>query len=43
MILSGEVFAIVKETYDKDKNQVDHDAVWGFIGLEHAKESLATF
>ena len=43
MVLSGEVFGIVKETYDKDKNQVDYDVVWGFLGLEYAKESLDTF
>ena len=40
--LSGEVYGIVKETYDKDKNPDDHDACWGFYGYEYAMESLKT-
>ena len=40
--LSGDVYGIVKETYDKDKNQIDQDAVWGFYGYKYALEALKT-
>lgn len=38
--LSGDVYGIVKETYNKDKNQVDYDSCWGFYGHEYALEEL---
>lgn len=40
--LSGEVFGIVKETYDKEMNQLDCESVWGFYGFEYAKKALET-
>jgi hypothetical protein len=40
--LTGDVYGIVKETYDKDKNQIDHDSVWGFYGYKYALEALKT-
>ncbi len=40
--LSGDTYGIVKETYDKDKEQLDHDACWGFGGYDYALESLKT-
>jgi hypothetical protein len=39
--LSGEVYGVVVETYNKNKEQVDDDSCWGYYGLEHAKEELA--
>lgn len=38
--LSGDVYGIIKETYDKDKNQVDQESVWGFYGYDYAIEAL---
>lgn len=38
--LSGDVWGIVKETYDEDKEQTDEQSVWGFYGSEHAKQEL---
>jgi hypothetical protein len=40
--LHGDVFGIVKETYDKDKKQLDEESVWGFNGFEYAKKALLT-
>ena len=40
--LSGDVYGIVKETYDKDRKQIDKESVWGFYGFEYAKEALKT-
>jgi len=40
--LSGDVYGIVKETYDKDKIQVDQESVWGFYGHKYALEALKT-
>jgi len=40
--LSGDVYGIVKETYDKDKKQIDEDSCWGFYGFEYAKQALET-
>lgn len=42
-INSGEVFGLVKETYDKDKTPLDVDSCWHFVGLGYAKESLKEF
>jgi len=41
--LSGDVYGCVRETFDKDKNSIDHDSCWGFYGYEYAKEELKTF
>ena len=40
--LSGDVYGIVKETFDKEKNQVDEDSCWGFYGYKYALEALKT-
>lgn len=40
--LSGDVYGVVEETYDKNKNQIDQDSCWGFYGHESAKEELQT-
>lgn len=39
-INGGEVYGIVREDYDKDKKQVDHDSVWGYVGYKDALEAL---
>lgn len=38
--LTGDVYGIIKETYDKEKNQIDHDSCWGFYGHKYALEAL---
>jgi hypothetical protein len=38
--LSGDVYGIVKETYNKKKEQLDHDSCWGYFGHEYALEAL---
>ena len=38
--LSGDIYGIVKETYNKKKIQVDHDSCWGFYGHKYALEEL---
>ncbi len=40
--LSGDVYGITRETYDKDRAQVDQDSVWGFFGYKWAMEALKT-
>lgn len=40
--LEGDVYGIIKETYDKDKQQVDNDSCWGFYGYKYALEALKT-
>jgi hypothetical protein len=40
--LSGDVYGIVRETYDKKKIQVDQKSCWGFYGYEYAKQALLT-
>lgn len=40
--LSGDVYLIVKQTYDKDKKQLDYDCVGGFYGHDEALKSLKT-
>jgi hypothetical protein len=40
--LVGDVYGIVRETYDADKQQVNQDSVWGFYGYGDAKEALKT-
>jgi hypothetical protein len=42
-INSGEVYILVKETYDQDKKPVDYDTMGGVIGNKYALEELKTF
>jgi hypothetical protein len=41
--LTGEVYRLVKEKFDKDKQQIDYDIVGGYYGMEHTKEELKCF
>jgi len=38
--LSGDVWCVVKETFNKDKTPINHDIVGGYIGFKYAKEGL---
>jgi hypothetical protein len=38
----GEVYCIVKETFDHNKKQIDYDVVGGYYGYSEALESLKT-
>jgi hypothetical protein len=38
--LSGDVYGVVCETFNKDKEQLDQESCWGFYGHESAKEEL---
>jgi hypothetical protein len=38
--LSGDVYGCIAESFDKEKNSVDHDSCWGFYGYDYAMESL---
>jgi hypothetical protein len=38
--LSGDVYGIVKETYNKKKEQLTEDVCWGFYGRRWAEEAL---
>jgi hypothetical protein len=38
--LSGEVYGVVKETYNKNKGKIDSDSVWGYYGYEFANAHL---
>lgn len=40
--LNGNVYRLVRENFDKDKQQVDYDIVGGFYDMECAKEELKT-
>ena len=40
--LSGDVYCIVKETYNKNKNKLEHDICGGYYGNKHALEALKT-
>lgn len=40
--LTGNVYGIVKETYNVDKEQIDCDSCWMFYGFEDAKQALLT-
>ncbi len=40
--LSGDVYGIVKETYNEAKEQLDVDHCWGFYGHKYALEALKT-
>jgi hypothetical protein len=39
---NGDCYCIVKETYNKDKEQVDYDVVGGYFGYDYAKKALET-
>ena len=39
---NGEVYCIVKETYDHNKEQIDYDVVGGYFGYDEAKKALET-
>jgi hypothetical protein len=41
--LTGNVYSLVKETFDKDKRQIDYDIVGGYYGLKYTKEELKNF
>jgi hypothetical protein len=38
--LSGDVYGIVVEKYNADKEQVEEDSCWGYFGFENAKEEM---
>ena len=40
--LSGDVYGIVRETYDKNKKQLDQDSCWGYYGYDYALKALKT-
>jgi hypothetical protein len=40
--LSGEVYGIVVERFNKDKESIGHNSVWGFYGEKYALEALET-
>jgi hypothetical protein len=37
---NGNCYGVVVVTYDKDGNEIEHDSCWGFVGDDHAYESL---
>jgi len=39
---NGETYCIVKETFNKDKEQVEYDIVDGYFGYEYAEKDLKT-
>jgi len=39
---NGDVYCIVKETYNKDKEPIDYDTCGGYYGYEYAEKALAT-
>lgn len=41
--LAGNVYRLVRETFDKDKNRIDYGIVGGYYGLKYTKEELKTF
>ena len=38
--LTGDCYSIVKETYNKDKEQIDYDVCGGYFGYEYAEKAL---
>ena len=38
--LNGEVYGIIKETFDKDKKPIEEEAVWGNYGTDYALKAL---
>jgi hypothetical protein len=41
--LTGAVYRLVREKFDKDRQQIDRDIVGGYYGIEDAREGLKTF
>lgn len=41
--LSGDVYCVVREKLNKNKEVIDYDVVCGFYGLEHAEKELEDF
>jgi hypothetical protein len=41
--LSGDVYGVVLEKYDKNKNQIGHDSCWGFYGEKYALKELPDY
>jgi hypothetical protein len=41
--LSGDVYGVVADKYDKDKKLVDNESVWGYYGEKYAMEELKGF
>jgi peroxiredoxin family protein len=41
--LTGDVYRLVKEKFDKGRQQIDNDIVGGYYGIESAREELETF
>ena len=39
---SGEVYCLVKEIFDKDKESIDYDVCGGYFGRENAEKDLET-
>jgi hypothetical protein len=42
LYLSGDVYGIVAEHYNKEKEHIDHDSVWGYYGYKDAIAALET-
>jgi hypothetical protein len=42
-ILSGEVYGLVVERYDKAKKQISENSCWGFVGTDYALKELEDF
>ena len=40
--LTGEVYSIVREDYNKDKEQVNYDIVGGYLGYDYSIKALKT-
>jgi hypothetical protein len=38
--LSGDVYGVVVETFDKERHPVNEDSCWGYYGQEYAMEEL---
>lgn len=38
--LTGDVYAVVREIYDKNKKRLDHDAVYGYHGFNESLSEL---
>lgn len=40
--LSGDVYGIVREDYDKNKTRIGGEECWGFYGYDYALKALKT-
>ena len=40
--LTGDLYCIVKETYDQNKERIDYDVCGGYFGYEYAVKALET-